>query len=317
MMSSKERKFFSGDSLEATLLRAASHHQLGADELAYEVVEKRHGFLRARRGVVIEVNPESPRRATAAAAPTPVTPAPEAPAAMPEQPVEPQEVEEVEPAPIAVEEAAPLATEEVAPIATEDEGRQEEPEEEEPEVDEGPELVSLPEYPPPAIERYPAATGEMAEAAAEALELLLGVAGLELESAILQGEDHLAVELWGRDQEALLEDRGKLLLAIQHLLPRAIRGVAGRSVACRVDSDNFHEIRQERLRDLAQQTAAEVRRRGQSRTLEPMAPDERRIVHLTLADDPAVVTESQGNGFYKRVSIRPSRQRPRGFDRYS
>jgi spoIIIJ-associated protein len=244
--------------------------------------------------VVIEVDPESPRR----------TVAQDAPAEMAEQRVERQEVDEVEEAPIAIE----------------DEHRQEQPEEQpekEPEADEEPGLVSLPEYPRPAIERYPPATGEMAEAAAEALELLLSVAGLELESAILEGEDHLAVELWGSDQEALLDDRGKLLLAIQHLLPRAIRGVAGRSVACRVDSDNFHEIRQERLRDLAQQTAAEVRREGQPRTLEPMAPDERRIVHLTLADDPAVVTESQGNGYYKRVSIRPSRQRPRGFDRYS
>lgn len=300
-MSSKERRFFSADTLEAALLRAASHHQLGAEELAYEVVEKRHGFLRARRGVVIEVDPESPRRGATQ----------DEPVEMAEPKVERQEVEVVE----------------EAPIETEDEHREEQPEErpeeegqeerEEQVVDEEPGLVSLPEYPRPAIERYPPATGEMAEAAAKALELLLGVAGLELESAILEGEDHLAVELWGRDQEALLEDRGKLLLAIQHLLPRAIRGVAGRSVACRVDSDNFHEIRQERLRDLAQQAAAEVRRRGEPRTLEPMAPDERRIVHLTLADDPAVVTESQGNGYYKRVGIRPSRQRPRGFDRYS
>ena len=301
-MSSKERRFFSGDTLEAALLRAASHHQLRADELAYEVVEKRHGFLRARRGVVIEVDPESPRVSAAAAPPVEVV----------EQQVEGQEPAAVAEAPVA---EAPIA--EVPDVSAEDEHPEEEQAEETELGDEEPGLVSLPEYPRPAIERYPPATGEMAEAAAEALELLLEVAGLELESAILQGEDHLAVELWGRDQEALLDDRGKLLLAIQHLLPRAIRGVAGRSVACRVDSDNFHEIRQERLRDLAQQAAAEVRRRGQSRTLEPMAPDERRIVHLTLADDPAVVTESQGNGFYKRVSIRPSRQRPRGFDPYS
>lgn len=302
-MSSKERRFFSGDTLEAALLRAASHHQLRADELAYEVVEKRHGFLRARRGVVIEVDPESPR---ASAAPAP-------PVEVAEQQVEQQEPEAVAAAPVARAEDEPLEE----AHAEETEQVNEEQEAESGQVDEEPGLVSLPEYPRPAIERYPPATGEMAEAAAEALELLLEVTGLELESAILQGEDHLAVELWGRDQEALLDDRGKLLLAIQHLLPRAIRGVAGRSVACRVDSDNFHEIRQERLRDLAQQAAAEVRRRGQSRTLEPMAPDERRIVHLTLADDPAVVTESQGNGFYKRVSIRPSRQRPRGFDPYS
>lgn len=297
-MSNKERRFFSGDSLEAALLRAASHHQLTADELAYEVVEKKHGFLRARRGVVIEVDPDSPRREAA-----PETP-PESPPATAEQPVESQEMEEVEEEPIATADEHP-------------EEPQVEEAEAEPTVDEDAGLVSLPETPQPAIERYPPATGEMAQAAAEALEVLLGVAGLELESAILQGDDHLAVELWGRDQEALLDDRGKLLLAIQHLLPRAIRGIAGSSVACRVDSDNFHEIRQERLRDLAQQAAAEVRRRGQPRTLEPMAPDERRIVHLTLADDPAVTTESQGNGYYKRVSIRPTRQRPRGFDRYS
>lgn len=297
-MSSKARRFFSGDTLDAALVRAASHHQIGADELAYQVVEKRHGFLRARRGVVIEVDPESPRRTTTDEAPT-------------------EDV--LVKATAAKDESRGLEQIEEAAVISEDETREEPPDRgaEEDEEEEQPGLVSLPQSPRPAIERYPPATGEMAEAAAEALVLLLEVAGLELESAILQGEDHLAVELWGPDQQALLEDRGKLLLAIQHLLPRAIRGIAGRSVACRVDSDNFHEIRQERLRDLAQQAAAEVRRRGRARTLEPMAPDERRIVHLTLADDPAVVTESQGNGFYKRVSIRPARQRPRGFDRYS
>ena len=48
-----------------------------------------------------------------------------------------------------------------------------------------------------------------------------------------------------------------------------------------------------------------------------MAPDERRIVHLALADNPDVVTESEGRGYFKRVQIRPSQNRPRGFDRYN
>jgi hypothetical protein len=143
-MSNKERRFFSGDSLEAALLRAASHHQLTADELAYEVVEKKHGFLRARRGVVIEVDPDSPRRQAAPETPPEIPPATaEQPA---EQPVERQETEEVE----------------EAPIATADEHPEEAREEEagdEPMVDEDPGLVSLPETPLPAIERYPPATG--------------------------------------------------------------------------------------------------------------------------------------------------------------
>ncbi len=44
--------------------------------------------------------------------------------------------------------------------------------------------------------------------------------------------------------------------------------------------------------------------RGGTRTLRPMNPADRRIVHLALADDPDVETESQGNGYFKRVSIR-------------
>ena len=48
-----------------------------------------------------------------------------------------------------------------------------------------------------------------------------------------------------------------------------------------------------------------------------MNPAERRIIHLSLAEDPQLVTESEGRGFFKRVTIRPAMRRPRGFDRYS
>jgi spoIIIJ-associated protein len=103
----------------------------------------------------------------------------------------------------------------------------------------------------------------------------------------------------------LLKSQGRPLLAIQHLAPRLVRGLTGESVFCRVDCDSFHMIREERLRDLAQRVASEVTDRGRSRMLESMAPDERRIVHMTLADDPNVTTESQGDGFLKRIKVLP------------
>ena len=83
-------------------------------------------------------------------------------------------------------------------------------------------------------------------------------------------------------------------MAIEHLLPRIIRSLSGEAVLCRVDCDNFHEIREERLRSLAQKAADEVRQRGRSRTLVPMNPADRRIIHVTLADDPAVAVARQG-----------------------
>jgi spoIIIJ-associated protein len=157
----------------------------------------------------------------------------------------------------------------------------------------------------------------MAEAAREAVEALLEVAGLDLGVEVLQGDGQLEIELSGAGQQELIADRGSLLLAIQHLLPRTIRGLTGRSVPCRVDSGNFHRMQEESLERLARKTAEEVKQEQVPVSLDPMNPAERRIIHLSLADDDEVVTESQGRGFFKRVSIRPAKLRPRGFDRYN
>ncbi len=167
-------------------------------------------------------------------------------------------------------------------------------------------MVSLGDRPRRAVERFPAAEGPVAEAAGAALEKLLAVAELEMEFAVLQGEERLEIELWGADEARVTARFGRLLHALEHLLPRLVRGETGEGVPCRVDCGNFREIREEQLRDLAQRTAGEVSRRGRPRTLAPMRPDERRIVHLTLADDPTVVTESQGQGLLKRVQVRPA-----------
>ena len=48
-----ERRFFSGNTVEQAVMKAARHYDLRADELDYRQVEKKHGFLRVRRSVVI------------------------------------------------------------------------------------------------------------------------------------------------------------------------------------------------------------------------------------------------------------------------
>jgi spoIIIJ-associated protein len=166
--------------------------------------------------------------------------------------------------------------------------------------------VTLPERSRSTAERYPVAAGSQAAAAAKGMELLLRVAGLNLTPRIYQGEERLEVDLVGSDSDWCFADDGELLMAIEHLLPRIIRSLCGEAVLCRVDCDNFHEIREERLRSLAQKVADEVRQRGRARTLVPMNPADRRIIHVTLADDPAVVTESEGEGYFKRITVRPA-----------
>jgi spoIIIJ-associated protein len=167
-------------------------------------------------------------------------------------------------------------------------------------------LIALPEIPRRPSERFPEATGPMAEAAARGMELLLRIAGLNLTPRILQGEDRLEVDLSGADVDWCFADDGELVGAVEHLLPRLIRSMAGEAPLVRVDCDNFQEIREERLRSLAQEVAEDVRRKARPRTLEPMNPADRRIIHITLADDPGVVSESSGDGYFKRVTIRPA-----------
>lgn len=273
------RRFFSGNTVEQAVMKAARHYDLSPDELNYRQVEKKHGFLRVRRSVVIEVDSASPKSAMS-----------DEQARLKAQSMTP-EIQESTPREV----VAPKK-----PARQPKKPRGESPQKKRPAKG----MVDLPDRPKSAIEKYPEAEGEVADAARKSLDMMLELAGAQMESSIHQGDDRLEIELWGADQDRLLKDHGRPLLAIQHLLPRTVRGLVGESTFCRVDCDQFHSIREERLRDLAQRAASEVTSQGRSQLLESMAPDERRIVHMTLSDDPNVVTESQGNGFFKRVKIR-------------
>jgi spoIIIJ-associated protein len=368
-MNEPKRRFFSGDSLQQALVQAANYHNLDPDWIAYRSLEKKHGFLKTRRKVVIEVDPDAPKREK----PVPVPPAapvlPPAPSFQAAQaaqavtsgaPARPDDApprlasperrgprEEPPPREVDGNRAPPRmdqrgerrndlpgrpgrndrgdrggdrnrrggAPPRYARDPSRDSTREpERPREERaagaaveprrPMPDGG--LVALPDTPRRTAERFPPATGPMAEAAAKGAELLLRIAGLDLTPRVLQGEDRLEVDLSGPDVDWCFADDGELVMAVEHLLPRLIRTLSGETTLVRVDCDNFQEIREERLRSLAQQVAEEVRRRGKPRTLEPMNPADRRIVHMTLADDPGVLTESDGDGYFKRITVRPA-----------
>ena len=71
-MNEPKRRFFSGDSLQQALVQAANHFHLDPEEIAYRSIEKKHGFIKTRRKVMIEVNPDAPKREKAPPAPAPV-----------------------------------------------------------------------------------------------------------------------------------------------------------------------------------------------------------------------------------------------------
>lgn len=328
-MDDAKRRFFSGDTLQQALVQAANYFNLDPSYVAYKSLEKRHGFLKTRRKVVIEVDPENPRRESPADLPPAeraVPPPPPSSFLTRVPPAAPPPA----PRPQSSEDRPPLRERErpegLVERGDRDQGRgrgegdrgrrpRRQPRAEGERFrrpapaggEAGAEgLVTLPESPRGISERFPTAEGPSAEAAMKAANLLVRIAGLNLEAKVFQGEERLEVELLGEDVDWCFADDGEFLMAVEHLLPRMIRTLSGEAAAVRVDCDHFHEIREERLRSLAQRIAEEVRRKGRPRILEPMNPADRRIIHTTLADDPGVATESEGDGYFKRVMVRPA-----------
>jgi spoIIIJ-associated protein len=145
-----------------------------------------------------------------------------------------------------------------------------------------------------------------AVAAVEAtLTELLSAAGLLVETRRREvNGDEMLFELFGDDVEPLLANKGEGLTGLEVLVGRIASKRVGRPVHPRLDAEGFRAHRKEALEELAHTSADEVRRTRRPQLLPPLAPWERRLVHLALAEDPELETESEGDGFLKRVEVR-------------
>jgi spoIIIJ-associated protein len=142
-------------------------------------------------------------------------------------------------------------------------------------------------------------------AAVEAtLTELLSAAGFLVETRRRPGEEML-FELIGDDTGPLLTNRGEGLNGLEVLTGRLASKRLGRPVYPRLDAEGFRAHQRESLEELALRSANEAKRTKSPQLLPPLSPGERRLVHIALAADPEVETESEGDGFLKRVAVRP------------
>jgi spoIIIJ-associated protein len=129
---------------------------------------------------------------------------------------------------------------------------------------------------------------------------------LSLEMEVTERDDSFHVDLRGPDSYLLRERQGSVLEALQLLLAKVAETRLGVEKRVVVDSEGFRQGRDQQIIDLALSAADKVRRSGQPVELAPMNPYERRLVHVAIADEQGVATESQGDGFLKRILITPA-----------
>ena len=182
---------------------------------------------------------------------------------------------------------------------------------EEPKESKKPEEPEEPKEPKEPEER-----GDVAETAVSVLETLL--ARLELAASVAaetkpplggEGAPVVILNVKGDDLGILIGRRGQTLAALQHIVRLIVAHQAKARVPIVIDVEGYKQRRYDALQALARRVAEEVKAKGRPFALEPMPAYERRIIHLTLADNPDVATESTGEGEVRKVVIVPKKQR--------
>ena len=135
------------------------------------------------------------------------------------------------------------------------------------------------------------------------LKTLLNEMGIESEikSEITDGNIYLTVKT--PNAGLLIGRRGRTLDAIQHLLNCIMNRSSLVKRRIIVDAEQYRERREEILTNLAHRLASKVKMTGQEVVVEPMNPQDRRIIHVALQDDKQVTTFSRGEGSFRSVVI--------------
>ena len=113
------------------------------------------------------------------------------------------------------------------------------------------------------------------------------------------------IEILGQDLGMLIGRRGDHLSQLQYLVNLIANRRLESWTRVVVDVEGYRTRREESLIGLAERIGRQVARSRRPIVLEPMPPNERRIVHLTLRSNPDVTTESSGEGNMRRVTVQP------------
>jgi spoIIIJ-associated protein len=143
------------------------------------------------------------------------------------------------------------------------------------------------------------------EVATEVLDTLLRLMEVTGRVEVLSEEIPIALNIEGDDLGILIGRRGQTLASLEYIVKLIVAGQLKVWLPLSVDIAEYKKRRHESLQRLALHLAEQVKLRRRAIALEPMPAGERRVLHLTLADNPDVTTHSIGEGENRKVVISP------------
>lgn len=139
--------------------------------------------------------------------------------------------------------------------------------------------------------------------AAQLINSIFAGAGFDLQASAGETVAGCVLSIEGADAELLLSQGGELLDALQQIINQVFgRSLPkGQRIVC--DARNYRAAREAELRAMAQHAARQVRTTSAAFVFGPMEASERRVIHLSLADEEDLLTESVGEGMARRLRV--------------
>jgi spoIIIJ-associated protein len=171
------------------------------------------------------------------------------------------------------------------------------------------------EFPPVKPVRIPAANTKeeiSLHVAQETVTELLGKMNigrcpLPGEMDDVRGTRAILVDITGKDLSVLIGKRSETLNALQYISRLIVSKELGENTTLVIDVEGYRSRRERQLRQVAQRMAEQAVKTGRKQTLEPMPPNERRIIHIELRENDLVTTESFGEEPHRKRHHHPKR----------
>ena len=132
---------------------------------------------------------------------------------------------------------------------------------------------------------------------------VLTAMGLDAKVEVVDTPDAIRIEIGGDGAEVLLKRKAEALDALQQIVNSGFRRNLPDDRSFVVDSLGYRRGKDAELREMARFMIEKVRMSGAPQEVGPLNPYARRIVHLAVAEDPEMTSESIGDAFLKTIII--------------
>jgi spoIIIJ-associated protein len=127
--------------------------------------------------------------------------------------------------------------------------------------------------------------------------------GIAADVAVVDTPENIRIEISGEGSEALLRKRAEALDALQQIVNTAFRRELTDDRSFMVDCMDYRKGKDAELRQMARFMMEKAKTSGAPQEMGPLNPYSRRLVHLTVAEDPQMSSESIGDAVMKTVII--------------